>query len=255
MKKMLMYAVLLLTLLMTAACAETAAERTASCTFKLGKTALTQKERGKLLDRDYSTHYDIASRKTLTIESEKQLGGMYLQIFDVVRALTMEVKTNGEWQEYCVNPQHLSDWYAFPDKTTAVRIYNADKENKLKLAEVTLYGPGDKPEKVPQWIDLEKCDLMLLATHPDDDLLWFGGLMPTYAGERGYKVQVVYMVPTGGLRKLEMLDALWTCGVTAYPGLLNLRDQRGKNLSEQYSLWGQKTVTTKVVEAIRRYKP
>ena len=254
MKKLLLCCVLLLLFILPVS-AETAADRTASCTFTLGKTKLTSKEAGKLKDKNYSTHYDIAKRKTLTIESDKTLGAMYLQIFDKVRVMTIEVKVNGEWQALCENPQHLSDWYAFPENTTGVRIYNGDKEEKLQLAEVTLYGPGEKPANVPQWVDLEKADLMLLVAHPDDDLLWFGGLMPTYAGERGYKVQVAFLVPTGGLRKLEMMDALWTCGVTAYPALLNMGDRRGKTLQEQYSLWGQKTVTTKIVEVIRRFKP
>ena len=39
----------------------------------------------------------------------------------------------------------------------------------------------------------EKADLLLIVAHPDDELLWFGGALPTYAGERGMAVQVMYM--------------------------------------------------------------
>ena len=36
----------------------------------------------------------------------------------------------------------------------------------------------------------EDADMLLLPTHADDEHLWFGGTMPYYAGELGYKVQV-----------------------------------------------------------------
>ena len=40
--------------------------------------------------------------------------------------------------------------------------------------------------------------------HPDDELLWFGGALPTYAGERGMAVQVMYMACNSYLRRLEL---------------------------------------------------
>ena len=52
------------------------------------------------------------------------------------------------------------------------------------------------------WQDLDKAELMLLVAHPDDELLWFGGLLPTYAGQRGLKVQVVYAAAPSPFRRL-----------------------------------------------------
>ncbi|MBQ8080714.1 MAG: PIG-L family deacetylase [Clostridia bacterium] len=59
--------------------------------------------------------------------------------------------------------------------------------------------------------------MLLLSAHPDDELLWFGGTLPTYAGERGKQVQLVYLAHGDARRKNELLDGLWTCGVHAYP--------------------------------------
>jgi LmbE family N-acetylglucosaminyl deacetylase len=36
-------------------------------------------------------------------------------------------------------------------------------------------------------------DLVLFSAHGDDEHLFFAGLLPTYAEERGYRVQVVYL--------------------------------------------------------------
>ena len=91
--------------------------------------------------------------------------------------------------------------------------------------------------------------------HPDDELLWFGGLLPTYAGERGLDVQVVYAVRSTPRRRLELLDGLWTCGVTAYPDFLNMADKRASTLEKQYQLWSKNTLYTRVTEVLRRYQP
>ena len=82
-------------------------------------------------------------------------------------------------------------------------------------------------------------DLLLLVAHPDDELLWFGGLLPTYAGERGVRVQVAYLVPATPLRRLEMLDALWQCGVKRYPLFAGMRDVRANTLEGQYKKWNR----------------
>ena len=96
---------------------------------------------------------------------------------------------------------------------------------------------------------------MLLVAHPDDELLWFGGLLPTYAGDRHLAVEVVYAVPATPVRRLELLDGLWTCGVTAYPELLHMRDARSDTLEGQYKKWSKTAFYDKVTDAIRRYRP
>jgi len=255
MKKILFVCLLAMMMLFSLqAAADEAKNITASCTYSDGKNSLKKAYRTKLQDKDYKTYYSIEPRKKVMLESEKKIGGIFLQIFDNVQSLTIEAKTKNGWETVYTDPIHLTDWYPMPENTRAVRITNKSGSN-LKIAEIGVYGVGDKPADVHQWRELEKSDLMLLVAHPDDDLLWFGGLLPVYAGEKGLDVQVVYMVPTGGLRKLEMLDALWTCGVTAYPGLLNFHDIREATLAAQYKRWGQKTVTSRIVEALRKYKP
>lgn len=84
--------------------------------------------------------------------------------------------------------------------------------------------------------------MMLVVAHPDDDLLWFGGLLPYYAGEKGLRVQVVYLAPTSTSRRTELLAALWECGVTAYPTFLGFHDKQAKDLNGQYKMWRKSRV-------------
>ena len=87
-------------------------------------------------------------------------------------------------------------------------------------------GAGETPSWVQQWNPpLEKADMLLASTHADDELLWFGGAMPVYAGQFGKKVQVSYLIRHGYGRTHELLDGLWTVGITNYPILSDFGDK------------------------------
>lgn len=100
----------------------------------------------------------------------------------------------------------------------------------------------------------ENVDLMVFSAHLDDELLWFGGAIPYYAGI-GKKVGMVYMTRTGWVRRNESLNAMWECGVRSHPVYLNLKDERIDSYEDTVSHWGHDEALGMVVETIRRYKP
>ena len=174
---------------------------------------------------------------------------------------TVQVKDeSGEWTEYaCTEGQFLSDYLPLPAGTTEFRVANprsAKKSTPLSLAEFHVYGRGETPPEVQRWLPpAEKADLMLVAGHPDDELLWFGGVLPYYAGARQKAVQVCIMVPTLPRRRLEELDGLWTCGVRNYPVFGYFRDSYTGTLREQYQVWDQTGVYKLITGWIRRFRP
>ena len=191
----------------------------------------------------------------MEIESTEQaLSGLKLQFYERASACRVDVWQDGDWAELTEIGNFLSDWVDLPTDTHRVRLTNLSK-GRMYLAELTAYGEGDKPANAPAWQVLDKADMMLVVAHPDDELLWFGGLLPTYAGERNLAVQVVYVVPTTPNRRLELLDGLQHCGVTAYPAFVGMRDARSNTLAGQYKRWNKNRLFETMTGFVRRYKP
>ena len=219
----------------------------------------------KALDRDYKTFWRSSGGAgaviDVTVPAGEEASCVWLQWYDHPHAAAVQIRNeNGQWEEYAATEGiFLSDCLLLPEGTTEFRITNRQSSRRktpLPIAELHIYGAGDLPDEVQVWDPpCEKADLMLLAAHPDDELLWFGGILPVYAGIEKKAVQVCLMVPTVPRRRLEELDGLWTCGVRNYPVFGNFADRFSNNLKKQYVHWGKNRVRKQVTEWVRRFKP
>ena len=244
---------LALSCLTLSAGAEDAKEITGRCSFHQSGKEIRDLE--NMLDREYRTYISILSGRYLEIEAGGDLiGSVYVKHNDRAVACHLEAYRDGVWENAGTYGSYLSEWMPLPYKTTKVRLVN-DSRSKLLINEIYLYAPGTQPRDCATWHTGEKCDLMLISCHPDDEVLWFGGLLPTYAGDRAYEVQVVCVVPSTPIRRLELLDSLWHCGVTRYPYFLGLSDSRHNSLQAQYRSWSKDQVLNSMVKAIRRFQP
>ncbi len=135
----------------------------------------------------------------------------------------------------------------------------------VRLSELSVFSEGTPPDHVQVWgAPLDgKADLVLFAAHGDDDQLFFAGLLPYYAAELGCGVQVVYMTDHRNLtnaRTHEMLNGLWSVGVTAYPVFGSFADFRIDDLQGTYDHYASLGISKEelqafVVEQIRRFRP
>lgn len=129
------------------------------------------------------------------------------------------------------------------------------------LCDVYAFTAGKLPSWVQIWeLPCENADFLVLPTHADDEHLWFGGVLPYYAGELGYKVQVVYMTNhfDDNVRSHELLNGLWLVGVRHYP----IISQRFKDLfaskdgiSAALEVYDRQKVLAFQVEMMRRFSP
>lgn len=153
---------------------------------------------------------------------------------------------------------------AFGEKPTSVTLNFAG--GQVRLSEIYAFSEGTLPDFVQQWqAPLEGCaDLVLFATHGDDDQLYFAGLLPYYAGQLQYNVQVVYMTDHRNLTKErthEMLNGLWSVGVRAYPVFGSFADFRKDDKEATYRTYkgsyglSKDDLLSYVVEQVRRFKP
>ena len=125
------------------------------------------------------------------------------------------------------------------------------------ISEIRIGGRGELPEGVMNWeAPYEKCDLMVISTHQDDEWLWFAGIIPYYQCVQNRKVQVVYMADCGRSRYDEALRGLWVGGVRHYPELIGLKDERIASYEKTVQHWGGYDEVLRIlVSRIRRYKP
>ena len=252
--KRLLFVLSLLMLLAGMACAETAQDITKECLFN--DREYNKHAPDDARDHDY-TSYITVSALTIQAPEGQQIGGVVLRwrTINPPEAI-VKVQENGKWVEVQrAGPDYAAQYIALNEPADAIRI--SAKSGKLELCEVQVITPGEPGEDVQIWRDPpEKVDLMLFSTHPDDEVLWFGGLLPYYAGEKDMDVLVVNAVYSWFYRRHELLDALWTCGVDIYPVMLGYPDQMD-SVNEILREWAVKNrqPKEKAVALIRQYKP
>ena len=185
--------------------------------------------------------------------------GLYLCFSGATAGYTVQITDEaGNWTDYeTILPGGYEHQYIKLPGVTSLRVHAGSTGGMMSIAELHLIGEGHTPDWVQQWKTLEgKADMMMLSAHPDDEFIWFGGALPLYAGERGYKVQVVYMTCGANNRRNELLDGLWTAGVRYYPMIGSFRDKKAPTREKAYSLWGgTKAVHPWLVNVLRRYQP
>lgn len=131
-------------------------------------------------------------------------------------------------------------------------------EGDATLCDVYFLGEGTLPDFVQEWEPpCDKADFLLLPTHADDEHLWFGGVMPLYAGEQDLEVQVAYMVQhnTEPYRLHEQLDGLWKVGVENYPVIPDYPDVYSDSLEHARTIYNEDEIIAYQVGLIRRFQP
>ena len=244
----------------TAAGAETAEDITASCKFN---AASGRKSFSTCKDRNYKTYWKTNNGDKgyveVTVPAGQSASGVMVQWYEHPHAWGVQIKDeNGNWTDAGhTDGSFLAEYLPLPEGTTVFRVGNAPGEKRhFNMAELRIYGAGETPPEVQQWKPCaEKADLMLLVAHQDDEVLWFGGALPRYAGEEKKICQVCMKVPSMPYRRLELLDCMWTCGVRNYPAYSNFKDAFSYQLSKQYKHWNKNHVYDVVTGWIRRFQP
>ena len=243
-----------------AAGAETAPDITGLCKFNAGSG---RKTFAKCKDRDYKTYWKTDNGKKcyveVTVPAGQNASGVMVQWYEHPHAWGLQIKDEkGNWTDAGhTDGNYLAEYLPLPEGTTLFRVANAPGEKRhFNMTELRIYGTGELPAEVQQWqSSAGKADLMLLVAHSDDEVLWFGGALPRYAGEEGKACQVCMMVPSMPYRRLELLDSLWTCGVKNYPVWGSFKDAFSFTLTKQYKHWSKNRVYETVTGWIRQFQP
>ena len=261
MKKIILPLILAALFMWTAAAsAQTAQEMTKDCTLSsVGKKTLNN-----MTDGRYTSYWSSSTNRNAYLDIEapqgQKMGSVYIQFFE--NAVPFDVQTPdeaGNWQTISTyETGFLAQYVPLDAGYEKIRIRPKDAQGRLFIIELHVFAEGDVPDWVQKWEPtLEKADLLALAAHPDDEILFLGGTIPYYAGEKKMKVQVAYLVPTTSFRRLELLDGLWLCGVKNYPIIGHFPDKYQSHLSEMYEQkgWSRQAVVRYVVGVYRTCRP
>ncbi len=236
---------------------EQAVELTPDCSFSADADAehITRSADGR-----YDRYWNgTGGALEVTLPSGASCQGISLSFFGTAVPLAVETQNEaGEWTEIARYTDSFLNAYIPFKASGTFRLRAVAEGDEYKISALSVWGEGTLPDSVQRWEHLnENADLMLIVTHPDDDLVWFGGLLPTYAGEYGKKCMVVYLVgEPSAQRKNELLDGLWTCGIRYYPEIGPFYDLNVKSVELAKSKWGgEDAAPTYIVRQLRHYKP
>lgn len=231
---------------------------TAACTF----VANTDLKPNALYDGKYTTRWYTRPMQNPSLTVELPPGetayGVYL-CFGTLPGLWEVSIPNGDGWETVFQGDSTSYLHILIDLPgiTSFRLYAPSEcKTTLLLNQLWVFTQGATPDWVQHWEPTPaKADLLLLAAHPDDELLFMGGTIPAYGVDKGMDVVVAYMTVSNTTRSSELLNGLWAMGYRRYPVLGDFRDSYTHTLAEAYKKWDQKKVRVFVMALLRQYKP
>lgn len=204
------------------------------------------------------------SQITLTLDALRKTDGIYISwysedtIFEI-RSYDKDENVldrikNGDFYD------RFSCFYPLSGDTRKIIIdipTPSDGRKDYGIGFLTLSDPSGEGGEIMKWATPEeKCDLLMIPTHQDDEYIFLGAVLPAYISE-GYKVAVAYSCLCTRGRYEEGLRGLWHCGLRTYPDYLGFIDQGRKlTFDEAAEVWGGiDNVTLSLVREIRRRQP
>ena len=261
MKKWLIALLTLLALSLSVAFAAEANEITEDCKFKVCSSG---RKYTLMTDKKYTSYWESNKIKTpwiaITAPEGKPIAGLYVCFGNMPES--WEIQTSDDGKDWFTavpgDTRFLHAYVALPQPAQHVRLaVTSEKKTALRINDLFVLSEGDLPDWVQVWQPTEeKADILFLSTHPDDELIFFGGAIPTYAVEQQRKVVVAYFTRSNTTRSSELLNGLWHMGVRTYPVIGNFKDSYAKNLKAAYkSAGGKDKVNEWIVGLYRQYKP
>ena len=261
MKKWLIALLTLLALSLSVAFAAEANDITEDCKFKVCSSG---RKYTLMTDKKYTSYWESNKIKTpwiaITAPEGKPIAGLYVCFGNMPES--WEIQTSDDGKDWFTavpgDTRFLHAYVALPQPAQHVRLaVTSEKKTALRINDLFVLSEGDLPDWVQVWQPTEeKADILFLSTHPDDELIFFGGAIPTYAVEQQRKVVVAYFTRSNTTRSSELLNGLWHMGVRTYTVIGNFKDSYAKNLKAAYkSAGGKGKVNEWIVGLYRQYKP
>ena len=229
---------------------------------------------GYLRDENRDTYSVCEENAVVTLMRSEGISSIYIEFDRIPQKWILKDPNTGK-SISCGENAFLHEYVdvetAFEEMPQTLELYF---EEGTVVADIYAFSSGELPEWVQMWKPpCENADLLLFTSHSDDEQLFFSGILPYYAGERGLQVQVAYVVQhfeanqvKNHQRPHEQLDGLWKVGIRNYPvmsefpDLYALSKDRETAFNQAISVYESVGITyddflNYITECIRRFKP
>ena len=216
-----------------------------------------------ITDGKYTTFWESSSRKEpwVVISSDKPIYGLYLCFQKMPDSYVIQKESGDDWVTVAEGGEPRFHHAFFElDGLKKIRILSTmDKKNIMGFNEIYAFGQGEIPNWVQRWQEQsDQSDILFLATHPDDDVLFLGSAITWYASELRKDIRVAYLTISNTTRRSEALNGLWALGVRVYPefGPFSDKYSRPSKIEQEYKdMGGQDKVLSWMTELFRKTKP
>ena len=214
-----------------------------------------------LLPRTYAQAKELTpqtsgkgSTLTVTAKDGSSIGAVYVKWNKEVKPYTLI--TDSE-ELPCGENGFLHEFIALDNPSTSLT-FSLPSDNPMGIYQIRIFTDNDVPEDVQIWEPpCERPDILLISAHADDEILFMGGIIPTYIPQ-GARVQVAYMTEfwsTTPVREHEKLDGLWTDGLRTYPVCGNFKDVYVETLADAEKKYHPEELTSFVKDCLERFEP
>lgn len=213
--------------------------------------------KGKVSALTDTSHYSVVKFNkgdTITISaSETKIHGLYITWDCPVIPWTL---TSGDKEQNCGKDGFLHEYVDINNPSETITITIPD--DGMRISGIRVFGEGELPRDVQIWNTPTKADIMVVSSHADDEILFFGPILSTYSYLHDADVLVCYMTTfwnTNKVREHEKLDGLWESGIRIYPISGDFKDIYSETLAQAEKQYDYEKLTSFLTENIRRYKP
>jgi LmbE family N-acetylglucosaminyl deacetylase len=212
----------------------------------------------ELWDTNSSSRFVVKRGGTLKISWRKNTPAksLYLEWYALPQAFTM-TQYREDGSEIITTPgetYELNQLYPIAEEARSISLSSAFS---MDLCTAVIYGPNVLPKDYHAWQPTpEKLDYLVVATHPDDDVIFMGAIVPIYGVERGLQGTIAYTCTSNiRYRCNEALNGAWAMGLRNHPIFAGFPDILPSKQSQWEFQFKVKALTQYYVRLFRQYRP
>ena len=146
--------------------------------------------------------------------------------------------------------------YAIPLPEQTRKVTVTAGEAGMDMSQLHVFGEGVLPDPFHLWQETpEQLDYLLISTHPDDDVLYLGSIVPIYGAEQGYVGSIAYVTCMTRGRMTEAENGAWEMGLRYRPLFMGFPDIPRDAKPEKKALFVYDDLVRDTVRLYRKYHP